>query len=257
MRETAVNKTNKWVMNRAGIVNFWYYDEQYFEFADGKMLLRGSNGSGKSVTMQSLLPTLLDGKTDPTRLDSFGSRARKMEDYLLGEEQVSKIQERTGYLFLEFKRKEQESYLTVGIGLQAKRGGTLGKWYFGITDGRRIGIDFSLFEELKREQLQPLSKRQLINRIAEGGKVMNSQKDYQEFVNERIFGFDSLGKFEDCIKLLMELRSPKLSREFTPTAIYNILTNALPALKEDDLQPVSRTLEQIDASRERLSQFER
>ena len=28
MRETAVNKTNKWVMNRAGIVNFWYYDEQ-------------------------------------------------------------------------------------------------------------------------------------------------------------------------------------------------------------------------------------
>ena len=257
MRETAVNKTNKWVMNRAGIVNFWYYDEQYFEFADGKMLLRGSNGSGKSVTMQSLLPTLLDGKTDPTRLDSFGSRARKMEDYLLGEEQVSKIQERTGYLFLEFKRKEQDSYLTVGIGLQAKRGGSLGKWYFGITDGRRIGMDFSLFEELKREQLQPLSKRQLINRIAEGGKVMNSQKDYQEFVNERIFGFDSLGKFEDCIKLLMELRSPKLSREFTPTAIYNILTNALPALKEDDLQPVSRTLEQIDASRERLSQFER
>ena len=257
MRETAVNKTNKWVMNRAGIVNFWYYDEQYFEFADGKMLLRGSNGSGKSVTMQSLLPTLLDGKTDPTRLDSFGSRARKMEDYLLGEEQVSKIQERTGYLFLEFKRKEQDSYLTVGIGMQAKRGGSLGKWYFGITDGRRIGIDFSLFEELKREQLQPLSKRQLINRIAEGGKVMNSQKDYQEFVNERIFGFDNLGKFEDCIKLLMELRSPKLSREFTPTAIYNILTNSLPALKEDDLQPVSRTLEQIDASRERLGQFER
>lgn len=256
-RETAVNKTNKWVMNRAGIINFWYYDEQYFDFADGKLLLRGSNGSGKSVTMQSLLPTLLDGKTDPTRLDSFGSRARKMEDYLLGEEQVSKIQERTGYLFLEFKRKEQESYLTLGIGLQAKRGGSLGKWYFGITDGRRIGIDFSLFEELKREHLQPLSKRQLINRIAEGGKVMNSQKDYQEFVNERIFRFDSLGKFEDCIKLLMELRSPKLSREFTPTAIYNILTNSLPALKEDDLQPVSRTLEQIDASRERLGQFER
>ena len=257
MRETAVNKTNKWVMNRAGIVNFWYYDEQYFEFADGKMLLRGSNGSGKSVTMQSLLPTLLDGKTDPTRLDSFGSRARKMEDYLLGEEQVSKIQERTGYLFLEFKRKEQDSYLTVGIGLQAKRGGSLGKWYFGITDGRRIGMDFSLFEELKREQLQPLSKRQLTNRIAEGGKVMSSQKEYQEFVNERIFGFDSLGQFEDCIKLLMELRSPKLSRAFTPTEIYKILTNSLPALKEDDLQPVSRTLEQIDASRERLGQFER
>lgn len=252
-----MNNANKWVMNRAGIINFWYYDEQYFDFSDGKILLRGSNGSGKSVTMQSLLPTLLDGKTDPTRLDSFRSRSRKMEDYLLGEEQVSNIQERTGYLFLEFKRKEQDSFLTVGMGLQAKRGGVLNKWYFGITDGRRIGINFSLFEELKGEHLQPLSKRQLINRLADGGKVMASQKEYQEFVNERIFGFNSPSEFEDCIKLLMELRSPKLSREYNPTAIYDILTNALPALKEDDLQPVSRTLEQIDSSRDRLAQFER
>lgn len=54
--------TNKWVLHRAGLINFWYYDEQYFDFADGKLLLRGTNGSGKSVTMQSLLPVLLDGK---------------------------------------------------------------------------------------------------------------------------------------------------------------------------------------------------
>ena len=45
--------TNKWELHRAGLLNFWYYDEEYFHFADGKLLLRGSNGSGKSVTMQS------------------------------------------------------------------------------------------------------------------------------------------------------------------------------------------------------------
>jgi uncharacterized protein YPO0396 len=74
----------KWVMNRAGLLNFWYYDDEVFEFADGKLLLRGTNGSGKSVTMQSILPVLLDGKKTPDRLDPFGSKARKMEDYLLG-----------------------------------------------------------------------------------------------------------------------------------------------------------------------------
>ena len=44
-----------------------------FEFSEGRMLLRGSNGSGKSVTMQSFIPLLLDGNMRPERLDPFGS----------------------------------------------------------------------------------------------------------------------------------------------------------------------------------------
>ena len=70
-------------MNRIGLLDFWYYDDQEFYFLDGRMLLRGSNGSGKSVTMQSFIPLLLDGNMRPERLDPFGSRARKMENYLL------------------------------------------------------------------------------------------------------------------------------------------------------------------------------
>lgn len=46
--------SSKWQMNRAGVLNFWYYDDEVFDFSDGKLLLRGSNGSGKSVTMAKL-----------------------------------------------------------------------------------------------------------------------------------------------------------------------------------------------------------
>lgn len=91
---------NKWQINRAGLIDFWYYDEEVFEFADGRILLRGSNGSGKSVTMQSFIPLLLDGNMRPERLDPFGSKARKMENYLL--EKTNVREERTGYLFIEF-----------------------------------------------------------------------------------------------------------------------------------------------------------
>lgn len=250
-------KDQKWLANRIGLVNFWYYDDQVFEFSNGRMLLRGANGSGKSVTMQSVLPVLLDGRTEPSRLDSFKSKDRRMEDYLLGEEQISGINERTGYLFMEFKRQDAERYITIGIGLQAKRGSALSKWYFGITDGRRVGEDFSLYDELSGGELQPLSKRQLINRLADSGKVMSSRKEYQAFVNDRLFGFSEAQQFEDCLALLIQLRSPKLSRDFSPTSIYSILTSSLPELKEDDLLPVSRSLEQIDESRQRLEQLER
>ena len=92
---------SSWIINKAGLIDFWYYDQQEFSFLDGRMLLRGSNGSGKSVTMQSFIPLLLDGNMRPERLDPFGSRARKMENYMLEEDDSR--EERTGYLYMEFK----------------------------------------------------------------------------------------------------------------------------------------------------------
>ena len=56
---------SKWQINRVGLLDFWYYDEEEFDFLDGRMLLRGANGSGKSVTMQSFIPLLLDGNMRP------------------------------------------------------------------------------------------------------------------------------------------------------------------------------------------------
>ena len=77
---------SRWQASRIGLINFWYYDDQEFPFVKGRMLLRGSNGSGKSVTMQSVIPLLLDGNMSPERLDPFGSRDRKMSSYLLEED---------------------------------------------------------------------------------------------------------------------------------------------------------------------------
>ena len=73
---------------------------------DGRLVLRGANGSGKSVTMQSFLPLVLDGDKRPWRLDPFGSRDRRIEYYLLLEPD-SGITERTAYLWLEFYHQEQ------------------------------------------------------------------------------------------------------------------------------------------------------
>ena len=255
-----VEKRNKWRLSRAGLLNFWYYDEEIFHFSNGKLLLRGANGSGKSVTMQSLIPVLLDGKKSPDRLDPFGSKARKMEDYLLGEKDVSQLDERTGYLFLEYVKEETNQYLTTGMGMQAKKDKGVQSWYFVITDNRRIGIDFFLYEKEShagKEQKIPLSRTQLQNRIGGGGYVVQSQGDYMDLVNKYIFGFEDLEAFEDLVKLLIQLRSPKLSKEYRPSVIHEILEEALPPLSDEDLRHLSETVENMDQAKQQIEQLER
>lgn len=255
-------ESNRWQLSRAGLVNFWYYDDECFEFADGKLLLRGTNGSGKSVTMQSLLPVVLDGKKSPDRLDPFGSKARRMEDYLLGEKEVTGRDERTGYLYLEFCKPYTNQFLTIGIGLRAKRNAQMDFWGFSIQDNRRIGHDLFLYRlvynaEKQEQERIPLGKRELEKEIGPGGRVVFSQSEYAEMVNKLLFGFPSLEAYEDLIKLLIHLRSPKLSKDFKPTVIYNILENSLPGLSDEELRPLSEAIESMDRTKLQLEQLER
>ena len=233
---------SRWQASKIGLINFWYYDEQEFPFVKGRMLLRGSNGSGKSVTMQSVVPLLLDGNMSPERLDPFGSRDRKMSSYLLEEDDGR--EERTGYLYLEFKREETENYLTIGMGIRARRGKPLDKWYFSLTDGRRVGVDFFLYKETNEKVT--LSKKELENRIAAGGQVFDRQADYMEYVNRQIFGFDTVEEYKEMIDLLIQLRTPKLSKDFKPSVINDILSDSLQPLSDDDLRPMSDAIENMD-----------
>ena len=242
---------NRWVANKLGLINFWYYDEEEFELASGKLLFRGSNGSGKSVTMQSFIPLLLDGNKSPERLDPFGSKARRIENYLLDEE----TDEKTAYLYIEFKRQEQEHYLTIGMGLKAVKNKPLDSWYFIITDGRRIGKDLMLYKDAGEKI--PLTKKQLENEMKEGGLFITTQGEYMRSVNEHLFGFDSTEQYEELLNLLINLRSPKLSKDFKPTEIYKILSNSLKVLSEDDLRPMSEAMENMDSYQGNLESYQR
>ena len=233
---------SRWHANKIGLINFWYYDGQEFPFVRGRMLLRGSNGSGKSVTMQSVVPLLLDGNMSPERLDPFGSKDRKMSSYLLEEDDTR--EERTAYLYLEFRREDSEVYLTVGMGMRARKGKPLDKWYFGLTDGRRIGHDFLLYKET--DEKITLSRKELENRIGSGGQVFDRQADYMEYVNRQIFGFDTVDEYKEMIDLLIQLRTPKLSKDFKPSVINDILSDSLQPLSDDDLRPMSEAIENMD-----------
>lgn len=234
---------SKWHMNRMGLVDFWYYVNDEFHFENGHMLLRGSNGSGKSVTMQSFIPLLLDGNKSSERLDSFGTRSRRLENYLLEED--SDRDDRIGYLYLEFKREDSEIYKTIGMGLHARRNKPLDSWYFVIEDNRRIGKDIFLMEDDLA-----ITKQVLKSRI--GSQLIETQKEYMERVNKALFNFSSIDEYRECINLLMQLRSPKLSNSLRPTMINEILSNSLQPLSEEDLRPMSEAISNMDEIQDQL-----
>lgn len=234
--------SNRWKMNRIGFVNFWLYDEETFSFADGKLLLRGQNGSGKSITTQSFIPFILDGDRTPSRLDPFGSSDRKMEYYFLGEEGKD---ESTGYLFLEFKKENTEQYRTIGIGQRAQRGKPMGFWGFVITDGRRIGYDLWLYQEVGNTKI-PYSKQELKKYLGENVPFTDMPGEYKAMVNKYIFGFKRMEQYEQFIRLLVKVRAPKLSKEFKPTKVYEILNESLQTLTDEDLRAMVDAMEKMD-----------
>lgn len=254
-----ITTTARWQMNRAGILNFWHYDEEEFCLEAGRIILRGTNGSGKSVTMQSFLPLVLDGDKRPQRLDPFGSRDRRLEYYLLGEAEEGHT-DRTGYLWLEFYHTEKKIYKTIGIGVRARRGVTqIGFWGFLLDDGRRINHDCWLYDrELWLEQgtKTPLNRKRLEEVIGSSGQVVQEQSAYRDMVNKALFGFQDMESYQDLLKLLLELRSPKLSKDFKPSSMYEILTRALPPLHDTDLNPLTDVLEDMDQITDRLEELQ-
>lgn len=232
----------QWKMYRLGFRNFWLYDKEDFVIEDGHLLLRGSNASGKSITTQSFIPFILDGNRSPERLDPFGSRDRKMDFYLLGD---GERDESTGYLFLEFKKKNLEVYLTIGIGLHAQKGKNMDFWGFCLNDGRRIGYDFELYEKLG-DQMLSLSKQKLKNVIADQDNWAENPSSYKKLVNDRLYQFQDIRQFDQMIQLLIKVRAPKLSKDFRPTMVKEILTDSLQVLSDDDLSAMVSTMERMD-----------
>ena len=100
---------------RAGILGLWDYAQQVFHFADGRLVLRGPNGSGKTKALEVLVPFVLDGSIDARRLDPFSGHERTMHANLLyGGEKHG-----TGYCWLEFARGEE--HVTLGVGMRERR----------------------------------------------------------------------------------------------------------------------------------------
>ncbi|MCR8982545.1 TIGR02680 family protein [Brevibacillus laterosporus] len=246
---------NRWKMNRAKFFNFWYYTDQEFFMESGRALFRGHNGSGKSVTTQALITILLDGNTSARRLDPFGKAERNISDTLLGEDDILGIEDRIGYVSMEFKKGNSEIYKTIGMGVEAHRGNNRSPkiWYF-ILNGKRIGDDNEHFRLFKEEKIEgkllkiPLTDSELKEALQKEsvGQFFNEPDDYAEQVNKQLFGFETMDSYQNYISLLINTRNPKLGDTANADRLSEVLSDSLPPIAEKDLRPFFETFESIE-----------
>jgi uncharacterized protein (TIGR02680 family) len=234
----------RWQTLRAGLVDIFDYDYQEFWFRDGRLLLRGNNGTGKSKVLALTLPFLFDGRTAPSRIEPDGDARKKMEwNLLMG----NRYSERTGYSWLEFGRLRQDGsmeFFTIGCGMKAVKGRALDTWFF--TTEQRTVQDFSLLDQNRR----PLAPNRLKETLGEHA-VTNKAFRYRQMVDDKLF---QLGeeRYDALINLLIQLRQPQLSKRPDEKALSKALTEALPPLDQSILSDVADAFRNLEAERQEL-----
>ena len=80
----------------------------------------------------------------------------------------------------------------------------------------------------------------------------DSPGEYKAMVNKYIFGFRRMEQYEQFIRLLVKVRAPKLSKEFKPTKVYDILNESLQTLTDEELRAMVDAMEKMDAIQNNL-----
>src|SRR5262245_9873110 len=238
----------RWQPLRSGFLNLYRYDREEFHYENGRLLLRGNNGTGKSRVLALQLPFLLDGEVIPQRLEPDADPAKKVEWNLL----MGRYPDRTGYTWIEFGRCDadgEKHFLTLGCGLNAAEDQIgVRRWFFTTT--QRVGRDL----ELANDANQVLGKDRLREKIGATGEVFEDVGTYRHAVNDALFRLDDY-RYASLMNLLIQLRRPQLTRQLDETELSGALSEALPPVSPAVIANVAEAFRNLESDRNQLESF--
>lgn len=248
---------DRWQPLRVGIVGLWEYDDAEFWCADGRLVLRGGNGAGKTKVLELTTLMLLRGEIAPAVLDPFGSQHRTMRFNLLptgeGDDPRPAAESGMGYAWVEFGRLDeagQARFFVCGMGMSARRGsGTTGvsTWHF-VTD-LRPGKELQLVlggRALVQKELRKL----------DGVTVPTTAEAYRGRLAGELFGL-ATPSYDNLTDLLKQLRKPKLGERLSPKVLEETLRDALPPLAAHEITQLAEGWEHLEQLRTAVEQTQR
>lgn len=259
---TAQHHPHRWGLRRAGMTNVWFYYDNEFDISGGRLLIRGTNGSGKSRALEMLLPFLLDAER--RKIDATGSNKVTLPELMkagsLG------VGNRVGYLWIELERTLDDTNVLDAVRIQeglAREWLTIGAHvkyssstnnvevsYF--TTPLRVGHDLHLMTGN-----EPLSRDRLIEIV--GSDQVTDQAGHRAVIRTQVFGLSGEGgeeRYKGLLQLLHTLRQPDVGNRIEEGRLAQILSDALPPLSDTSISAAGEQLDTLSETRQAQERLE-
>ncbi|HEY3683680.1 MAG TPA: SbcC/MukB-like Walker B domain-containing protein [Streptosporangiaceae bacterium] len=244
---------DRWRLHRGGILNIWQYAKQVFDLSGGRGIFKGTNGSGKSRTMELLLPLCLDGDlrhVGSKGFDTVSVRRLMLEGYPGGPNRI-------GYAWIELRRVAEtpsgsrEEFLTCGVGVKAAKSANAVTDSWRFVTPERVGIDVELDDDGV-----PYGPGQL-RTVLGADHVLDSEHDFQTRVGELVYGIRERHRYADLLHLQRVLRNPDIGLKVNEGQLEQILSDALPPLDPDVLARTAAGLDNLEGARANIVRLRR
>ncbi|GAB3297687.1 TIGR02680 family protein [Parasphingorhabdus pacifica] len=235
---------NRWRLHRGGIVNIWQYAEHTFDLSGGRAIFQGTNGSGKSRTLELLLPLCLDGdlrQVGSKGFDTVSVRRLMLDEYPGGPNRI-------GYAWIELRRETpdgMDEFLTCGVGVKASKTSQAisDSWRF-ITE-RRVGTQLHLVGP-DRVPLGPAQLRDLL-----GADCVLDEQAFRAKIAAEVYGVPS-ARYGDLLHLQRTLRNPDVGLKVLEGQLEQILSDALPPLDPGLIERLATSFDDLESIRENI-----
>lgn len=222
---------NRYMISRIGFINFYGYINQTFNIDEGIAGFIGDNGSGKSVTTLAALPNLLTmDDINSMNISSNESRSiRNISNYFKYLKDDIPDVGHTSYIWIEFKKNNQ--YKNLVIGYRKNQKDTKKEGFVGKSTDYQIDPN----KDFTDDNGAILSIREFKVKHHSHFNAYSSQTNYQEAVNNYLYGFKNQEKFNYMIKkIINNANTQKKDKNYANSLdeCIDILNNALPDIED-------------------------
>lgn len=203
-------------LTKLGVVNFADYPQQDINIKGNAVVIKASNGTGKTLLMTALYPALLTLELQKS-LNMGQKTNRKLSDLLNGD---------PAYIYGQFFIANEPKTLVTAY--QKNTSGITKRAY--VLDSH----DITFFNDQK--DVLSLSNFERTNCVTE---TFSSIKDYQNYIARTIY-HTSLDNFKTLIQLTHKITSPSIisstdSKNYNMEDLLDQVADVLPSLMNDDV----------------------
>ncbi len=230
----------RWRVVGFGLSNVWRFGDLEMPTPTGRLLLRGTNGTGKTTALEAMWPYLLD--LNATRLGAGKGRATTLS-LLMREGATGR--RRVGYVWFTISAP-QEGNWSFGVRLQYSDGASPPVKVIPFAIPGRPLHELSLHGPAKA----PINLEQFEAAVlACGGQIFADEDTYLAHLSVRIFGTPDARELTALAARLRNVRNPTMLGDVSPDAAAAALRDSLPSVAEEVINATAEALAESETTR--------